>query len=179
MKYHPRQARARYFDSFDGAAAAAHFAIPVLPPISRRQGLQPRLSPRAGTWEPADRGALGSPAQNGNAAKGCDRSIPMSPRIPLDRDRLATFCRSWKISELALFGSVLRDDFRPDSDVDVLVTFSGGAQWSLFDLVKMEESLRAILGRDVDLVEREAVERSGNYLRRQHILRSLEPVYVA
>ncbi|MDP9122685.1 MAG: nucleotidyltransferase domain-containing protein [Acidobacteriota bacterium] len=103
----------------------------------------------------------------------------MSPRISLDRDRLPACCRSWKVSELAFFGSVLRDDFRPDSDVDVLVTFARGAHWSFFDLMKMEEGLRAILGRDVDLVEREAVERSENYLRRQHILRSLEPVYVA
>ena len=75
--------------------------------------------------------------------------------------------------------SVLRDDFRPDSDVDVLVSFTPDARWGLFDLVHMEDELAAILGRKVDLVEREAVERSENYIRRRHILESEEPVYVA
>jgi predicted nucleotidyltransferase len=103
----------------------------------------------------------------------------MSARIPLDSHRLGDFCRRWKITEFSLFGSVLRDDFRPDSDVDVLVTFAPEAHWSLFDLVKMEDDLATILGREVDLVERQAVERSENYLRRRHILQSVEPVYVA
>jgi len=103
----------------------------------------------------------------------------MSARIPIDRDRLADFCRRWKIKEFALFGSVLRDDFRPDSDVDVLVSFAPEVHWGLFDLVKIENDLKAILGRKVDLVERQAVEKSENYLRRRHILQSVEPIYVA
>jgi len=103
----------------------------------------------------------------------------MSAKIPLDRTKIAAFCQRWKMVELALFGSALREDFRPDSDVDVLVTFSPAARWSLFDLVKMENELTEVLGRKVDLVEREAVERSENYLRRHHILHSAEPVYVA
>ena len=81
--------------------------------------------------------------------------------------------------EFCLFGSVLRDDFRPDSDVDVLVTFAPDARYSLFDLVHIEEELREILRRNVDLVERKAVERSENYIRRKHILGSLEAIYVA
>jgi predicted nucleotidyltransferase len=97
--------------------------------------------------------------------------------IPLDK--IEAFCRKWKIKEFALFGSVLREDFRPDSDIDVLVTFERNSRWSLFDLVDMEEELTEIFGRKVDLVERQAVERSENYIRRRHILRSLEPVYVA
>jgi predicted nucleotidyltransferase len=99
--------------------------------------------------------------------------------ITIDPEQLAAFCRRWKIKELALFGSVLREDFRPDSDVDVLVTFEQDTRWSLLDMVDMEEELTEILGRKVDLVERQAVERSENYLRRRHILKSLEQVYVA
>lgn len=94
-------------------------------------------------------------------------------------DQIVEFCRRWKITEFALFGSVLRDDFRPDSDVDVLVTFDPAARLSLFDLVDMEEQLKAIFGRNVDLVERKAVERSANYIRRRHILNSTVTIYSA
>jgi len=103
----------------------------------------------------------------------------MIARIPIDRKKVADFCRRWKITEFALFGSVLRDDFRPDSDVDVLVTFAPDAEWSLFDDVDMEEELSAIFGRKVDLVSRRAVERSDNWIRRKAILSTAEPVYVA
>ena len=103
----------------------------------------------------------------------------MKARISVDHPRIAEFCQSHQIERLAMFGSVLRDDFRPDSDVDVLVSFAPGARCGLFDLVRMEEELGAILGRKVDLVEREAVEQSENYIRRQYILDSEEPVYVA
>ena len=103
----------------------------------------------------------------------------MSARIAFDRDRLVSFCRRWQIVELALFGSVLRDDFRPDSDVDVLVRFDPEARYGFFDLVHIQDELSELLGRNVDLVEREAVERSENYIRRGHILSGLEQVYVA
>jgi hypothetical protein len=101
------------------------------------------------------------------------------PHVPIDRDRLARFCRRWKVAEFALFGSVLRDDFRPDSDVDVLVAFAPDANWSLFDLVRMEDELSELFGRRVDLVERKAVEQSENYIRRKHILGSLQHLDVA
>ncbi len=78
-----------------------------------------------------------------------------------------------------MFGSVLRDDFRPGSDIDVLVAFAPEARWSLFDMVEMQEALERIVGRKIDLVEREAVERSENYIRRNRILGSLLPIYVA
>jgi len=94
-------------------------------------------------------------------------------------EEVKDFCLRWKIRELALFGSVLREDFRPDSDVDFLVTFEEDAHWSLFDKIDMQDELKEILGREVDLVERLAVERSENYIRRRHILQSLEPLYVA
>lgn len=100
-------------------------------------------------------------------------------KIPLPDFDIEDFCRRWQVSELGLFGSVLRDDFRPDSDVDVLVTFAPGAHWSLFDMVHMQKELELILGREVDLVERRAVEQSENYIRRKRILGSLVPVYVA
>jgi hypothetical protein len=101
-----------------------------------------------------------------------------SPNIQIPQDRIAELCRRWKISELALFGSVLREDFRPDSDVDVLVTFSPGTRRSLFDLVHLQDEMETLLNRKVDLVERKAVERSENYIRRKHILNSAEAVYV-
>jgi predicted nucleotidyltransferase len=101
------------------------------------------------------------------------------PKIQIPFKQIEGFCCRWKIKEFALFGSVLREDFRPDSDIDVLVTFAADAHWSLFDLVSMQEELKHILGREVDLVERRSVERSENYIRRRHILQSQEPIYVA
>jgi uncharacterized protein len=99
--------------------------------------------------------------------------------VALDRPKIAAFCRKWSVVEFALFGSVLRDDFRAESDVDVLVSFSPDVRWSLFDLATMEEELGRLFGRKVDLVERRSVEHSENYIRRHHVLDSLEPIYVA
>jgi len=103
----------------------------------------------------------------------------MSAKIAIDRERIADFCGRWKIVEFSLFGSVLRDDFGPDSDVDVLVSFAPDARWSLFDHVAMEDELTAVIGRKVDLVSRRAIERSENWIRRKAILGSAEAVYVA
>lgn len=103
----------------------------------------------------------------------------MNAKIALDRGKIADFCRRWKIAELAFFGSALRDDFRPDSDVDVLVSFAPDAEWSLLDHAAMQEELSALLNRKVDLVSRRAVERSSNWIRRENILSTAEPVYVA
>ncbi len=103
----------------------------------------------------------------------------MSPRISLDMERIARFCRKWEIVELALFGSALRDDFGPESDVDVLVSFSQDSKVSLFDLVDMEEELTALVGRKVDLVCREGIERSANFIRRKAILGTAEVLYAA
>jgi uncharacterized protein len=99
-------------------------------------------------------------------------------QIELPIDQIEMFCRKWKIRELALFGSVLRDDFRPDSDVDVLVTFEEGEDWDLFDIVTMQEEPESLLARKVDLAEKRWVERSKNYIRRKAILSTLEPVYL-
>ena len=101
------------------------------------------------------------------------------PRLRLSSDDLGAFTRRWKIRELAVFGSALRDDFRPDSDVDVLVTFADDAGWSLLDHVAMQDELKEIVGRPVDLVERRAVERSKNWIRRREILTSAVPIHVS
>ncbi len=100
-------------------------------------------------------------------------------QIMIPRRKIAAFCRRWKVVEFSLFGSVLRDDFRPDSDVDALVTFAPDSRVSLFDLVRMEDELKNIFGRDVDLVERAAIERSENYIRRKSILSNTQVVYAA
>ncbi|MBU1637384.1 nucleotidyltransferase domain-containing protein, partial [bacterium] len=68
----------------------------------------------------------------------------IEPRIPIDRDKIAAFCQKWKIVEFSLFGSVLTDDFRPDSDVDVMVSFADDARWGMWDLYDIEEELKAI-----------------------------------
>ena len=97
-------------------------------------------------------------------------------QIHIPREAISKFCQKWKITELSLFGSVLSEDFRPDSDVDVLVTFSPDSKWSLMDLVYMQEELKGILGRDVDLVEKEGLR---NPFRRHSILTTREVIFAA
>ena len=100
-------------------------------------------------------------------------------RVAIPYDAIAAFCQKWGVTEFALFGSVLRPDFRPDSDIDVLVSFAPEAKVSLFRLVEMQSELERILGRPVDLVDRQSVEQSANYIRRHHILTNMEPIYAA
>ena len=103
----------------------------------------------------------------------------MTPRIPLDRAQIEAFCRKWKIIEFSFFGSVLRDDFGPDSDVDVLVAFAPDARRTLFDLVEMVEELEIEFGRKVDIMTRRSIESSENYLLRRAILQNVQQVYAA
>lgn len=103
------------------------------------------------------------------------RPIPLS----VDKESLPAFCRRWKIRRLEVFGSGLRENFGPDSDVDLLLTFQPEAEWSLFDHLQMTGQLAAILGRGVDLVSRRAVERCHNWIRRRAIVESLRPFYDA
>lgn len=103
----------------------------------------------------------------------------MDARIPIPLNKIGDFCRRWQIVELALFGSVLRDDFGPNSDVDVLVRFASDAKHTLFDMVHMQDELRGLFAREVDLVERIDIEQSRNYLRRKAILETAEVVYAA
>ena len=93
------------------------------------------------------------------------------------REKLTELCRRRQVAELALFGSVLKgDDFGPESDVDVLVTFESGAHPSLFDLAEMREDLKDIFGREVDLVEKAGLR---NPFRRRAILSTAVVVYAA
>lgn len=105
-----------------------------------------------------------------------DRFPPLAVELP--HEAIAVFCRRWKVVKLEVFGSVLRDDFGPESDIDFLVTFDRAARWSLFDLVDAEEELAAIVSRSVDLVERGPIEQSRNWMRRRMILGSAQMIYV-
>ena len=96
--------------------------------------------------------------------------------LNVPQDEIDSFCQRWRVAELAVFGSVLREDFRPDSDVDVLVSFGPDARWSLFDFVTMQDELEALFGRPVDLVEKEGLR---NPFRRHAILSSQEVLYAA
>ncbi len=100
----------------------------------------------------------------------------MNPNVTLDREALGAFCRKWRIRELSLFGSALRDDFNPESDLDFLVSFEPDAGWDLFDLVDMKAELEAQVGRPVDLVEKEALR---NPWRKYAILQTREVLYAA
>ncbi|GAH57788.1 unnamed protein product [marine sediment metagenome] len=105
--------------------------------------------------------------------------MTVAGKIEIPQDEIADFCRRWKITELAMFGSVLREDFGPESDVDVLVTFAPNPGWSIFDHLHMEEDLEAAFGRKVDLVSRQAIEESHNPIRRKVILESAKVIYVS
>ncbi|MEK6705128.1 MAG: nucleotidyltransferase family protein, partial [Bdellovibrionota bacterium] len=96
--------------------------------------------------------------------------------IDISDEKIAELCRKWKVTELSLFGSILRDDFGPKSDVDVLVVFQPDAPWSLWDLMNMKEELEVLFGRPVDLVEKEALR---NPWRKRRILSTYEVVYAA
>ncbi len=100
----------------------------------------------------------------------------MNANVELDRDMLAAFCRTWKIQELSVFGSALRDDFGPDSDLDFLVSFETDAGWDLWDMVALRDELIAIAGREVDIVVKEALR---NPYRRKAILTHREVIHAA
>ena len=99
----------------------------------------------------------------------------MTAQIGIDPEQVADFCRRHEVQELALFGSVLREDFGPKSDVDLLVTFTPGARVSLFDLVDMAEDLSRLFGRRVDLV----LKRGLKPRIRRSVLESSEVIYAA
>jgi predicted nucleotidyltransferase len=127
------------------------------------------------TWSLADAPAGMSIDYN----PGMPEKRTSSPSFVWPLKEIEDFCRRWKIIELSVFGSILRQDFRPDSDVDLLVRFAPDAHWSLFDHSRMERELATLLGREVDLVSRSAVERSPNWIRREEILRTARTLYAA
>jgi uncharacterized protein len=96
----------------------------------------------------------------------------------ISSNQMKAFCQRWKIQELALFGSALREDFGPESDIDLLVSFDSDADWSLLEHVQMQLELQELLGRTVDLVNKRALKRSENWIRRKEILQTASPIFV-
>jgi predicted nucleotidyltransferase len=100
----------------------------------------------------------------------------LGEKLKIDQERVDVFCRKWKVAELSIFGSILREDFGPDSDVDVMVSLEPGAPWSLFEWVDMIDELEEIFGRKVDLVEKSGLR---NPFRRHEIFSSAKVLYAA
>lgn len=99
-------------------------------------------------------------------------------RLQASPSQIADFCQRWNIIELALFGSILRDDFRPDSDIDILASFAPNTSWNLFDLMQMQEQLESMLGRTVDLTQKQQLNNPfirAEILRTYHIIYSKNP----
>jgi len=94
--------------------------------------------------------------------------------IDIPKREIKSFCLKWKISEFALFGSILREDFNKKSDVDILVTFQPDVPWSLFDWIDMIDELKQVFGRDIDLIEKSGLR---NPYRRKTILDTRKIVY--
>lgn len=100
----------------------------------------------------------------------------MNTKLSLPKEKIEEFCLRWKIVEFSLFGSVLRDDFDLDSDVDILVNLSEDADLDLYDWITMIEELEEIFGREVDLVEKSTLR---NPFRRNAILTNREIIYAS
>jgi predicted nucleotidyltransferase len=92
-------------------------------------------------------------------------------------EQIAGFCRRWSIARLEIFGSALREDFGPDSDVDLVATYAPQARWSLLDRVRMKFELEDLLGREVDLLNRRALEKPACRARAAAILAQAQTLY--
>ncbi|MEI6426848.1 MAG: nucleotidyltransferase domain-containing protein [Pseudanabaena sp. ELA607] len=105
---------------------------------------------------------------------------PLNTELALNLpiEQIEAFCQYWQIQELYVFGSILRDDFCDDSDIDFLYSLSSTVSWSFSNLLRAEQDLSAIVGRDVDLVSKKSIDRDRNWLRRQNIFNSMRLVYV-
>jgi len=95
------------------------------------------------------------------------------------KKKVEQFCKRWNVKELQVFGSVLRNDFSPVSDIDIVVDFLPGSLYTLLHLAKMEEELERIFNRRIDLITRRSLDQSRNYIRKRSILETMEPVYIA
>jgi uncharacterized protein len=103
----------------------------------------------------------------------------INPAVHLPLAAIGQVCQAHRIKTLALFGSAVREDFRADSDVDILVEFAPDAAPDIAEVVAIQDELERLIGRPVDLLERKSVEHSRNYIRRRAILSQIEPIYVA
>lgn len=106
-------------------------------------------------------------------------SFLIQQRLGISLQQIEEICMTWKIIELALFGSILRSDFTSDSDIDILVTFADDAQWGLLDFVRLNQQLETYFNRSVDLLTKRSIENSKNWLRKQEILQTAEVIYAA
>ncbi len=97
--------------------------------------------------------------------------------VNLEIEKISKVCQNWQIVELALFGSVLREDFNLDSDIDVLVSFAEEAKITFFDLDSIEQELSKLFNRPVDVVTKEAIEQSHNWIRKKNILENYQVIY--
>ncbi len=98
-------------------------------------------------------------------------------KINIPKRKISAFCKRWKVTEFAIFGSALGNDFHVDSDIDVLVSFAPNAKTTLFDMARMQNELEEIFGREVDLISKRGVEQSRNYLRKKSILDSAQVIH--
>lgn len=106
--------------------------------------------------------------------------IEMTPiNLGVEEKKLAEFCRRWKVKQLAIFGSAVRGQLRPDSDIDLLVTFAADAEWTMFDHYRMENELTELFAREIDLTSIRAVEENPNWICRKEILDSARVIYAA
>jgi len=99
--------------------------------------------------------------------------------IELPKDEIASFCKRWRVDEFYLFGSILRGDFHDASDIDTMIQFSPEAQVDLFEFVGMKHELEALFSRKVDLLTRQSIENSDNWIRRKEILSTARLIYVS
>lgn len=100
-------------------------------------------------------------------------------KLKVPQKEISAFCKRWKVTEFAVFGSALGDDFHADSDVDVLVSFAPDAKTTLFDMARMQNELEEIFDREVDLISKRGVEQSRNYLRKKNILENAQVIHAA
>lgn len=104
----------------------------------------------------------------------------LDDRLKTSLMQIVQFCDRWNVTEFAVFGSVLREDFKPDeSDIDVLITFDSNYSWTYDAAFQMREELMTLFQRSVDLISRKSIEQSSNWLRRYHILNSAQVIYAA
>lgn len=102
----------------------------------------------------------------------------LKERLGVELEKVEQICQEWGIIELALFGSIVRDDFNLNSDIDCLVTFQTENNISLLDLETLEEQLENLFNRPVDIITKKSIEKSHNWIRRQNILENAEVIYV-
>jgi uncharacterized protein len=103
----------------------------------------------------------------------------LKANIDIKNGEIEKFCKKWGIKEFSIFGSALRDDFKPESDIDIVIDFDENKVYSLSECIQMESELKVIFNHKVDLIWKRSIVNSENYIRRKHILDSVEVLYVA